>query len=149
LRIARQTVLDHSIYAESRQIDLGVSSAAVEAVVQAHAEGLEVMLSNLVDNALRYTQPGGQVDVMVGMEQDLPFLQVSDNGPGVPEEHRARLFDRFYRPDGNLVWGCGLGLSIVKSVADAHHMTLRLSSNGSSGLVVTALFNHPLTNAAV
>jgi len=68
---------------------------------------------------------------------------------GVAGELLPRLFDRFYRPDGNQVWGCGLGLSIVKSVADAHHMTLKLGSNGSSGLVVTALFNHPLTNAAV
>ena len=107
------------------------------------------MLSNLVDNSLRYTQQGGQVDVRVGLQDGAPFLQVADNGPGVPEENRERLFDRFYRPDGNAVWGCGLGLSIVKSVADAHQIKLELGSNGRRGLVVTARFNHGLTIPSV
>jgi two-component system OmpR family sensor kinase len=140
LKLAQQTVADHAIYADSKRIDLGVSAAAVAQRVHAHAEGLSVMLNNLVDNALRYTQPGGRVDVMVGMEDGAPFLQVADNGPGVPAENRERLFDRFYRPEGNEVWGCGLGLSIVKSVADAHGARIRLDANGERGLVVTVLF---------
>ncbi|MBA5690707.1 ATP-binding protein [Rugamonas apoptosis] len=140
LRIAQQTVADHAIYADSKRIDLGISADAAEVYVHAHGEGLAVMLSNLVDNALRYTHSGGQVDVMVGMAGDVPFLQVADNGPGVPEQNRERLFDRFYRPDGNEVWGCGLGLSIVKSVADAHQVKLMLGTNGIRGLAVTAIF---------
>ncbi|MYM27989.1 two-component sensor histidine kinase [Duganella sp. CY15W] len=144
LKLARQVVADHAIYAESKQIDLGVSAAIDALDISAHQEGLAVMLSNLVDNALRYTQPGGRVDVSVGMEHGRPFLRVADNGPGVPEEGRERLFDRFYRPDGNTVWGCGLGLSIVKSVADAHHALIRLNTNGSRGLMVTASFPHLL-----
>jgi len=149
LRLAQQTVADYSIYADSKQIDLGVSADAVDVCVHAHAEGLGIMLSNLVDNSLRYTQQGGQVDVRVGLQDGAPFLQVADNGPGVPEENRERLFDRFYRPDGNAVWGCGLGLSIVKSVADAHQIKLELGSNGRRGLVVTARFNHGLTIPSV
>ena len=140
LRIARQIVADQAIYADSKHIDLGLGAGAQALSVYAHAEGLSVMLSNLVDNALRYTQPGGRVDVMVGMDGDAPYLQVADNGPGVPAAERERLFDRFYRPDGNEVWGCGLGLSIVKSVADAHRATVRLGANGERGLVVTVLF---------
>ncbi|MRW82703.1 two-component sensor histidine kinase [Pseudoduganella sp. FT26W] len=141
LTIARQVVADHAIYADSRRIDLGVSADARSSRVSAHAEGLAVMLSNLVDNALRYTPQGGRVDVTAGQEHGRPYLRVRDNGPGVPEADRARVFDRFYRPDGNEVWGCGLGLSIVKSVADAHLATLLLESGGDGrGLVVTVFF---------
>ncbi|MRW89925.1 two-component sensor histidine kinase [Duganella sp. FT80W] len=141
LKIARQVVADHTLYADSRRIDLGLSTTLATLPVRGAPDGLAIMLSNLVDNALRYTQPGGQVDVAVGMEDGMPYLQVADNGPGVPEPDRARLFDRFYRPDGNEVWGSGLGLSIVKSVADAHQARLRLGGGRDGrGLTVTAQF---------
>nr|WP_315256814.1 ATP-binding protein [uncultured Duganella sp.] len=140
LKMARLVVADHAVYAESRQISLGVIARDEPVRLHAHAEGLAVMLGNLVDNALRYTQVGGQVEVVVGVAHGQPYLEVADNGPGVPAAGRDRLFDRFYRPDGNEVWGCGLGLSIVKSVADAHQATLALRANGDRGLVVTVLF---------
>jgi len=135
--MARQVVADHSIYAESKAIDLGMVVASHTLVVRAHAEGLQVMLNNLVDNALRYTQLGGQVDVLVGVESGKPYLKVVDNGPGVPELERGRIFDRFYRPDGNAVWGCGLGMSIVKNVVDSHGAEIELTNNPcGTGLVV-------------
>jgi len=137
LALARQVVGDHSILAESRGIDLGVTGGGEPLWVPVHPEGLSVMLSNLVDNAVRYTQAGGQVDVSAGMERGMAYLRVADNGPGVPEAERARLFDRFYRPDGNAVWGCGLGLSIVKNVVEGHGAEIELTSNDGVGLVVT------------
>jgi two-component system OmpR family sensor kinase len=140
LKMARKVVADHAVYAESRQIALGVAAGTDTVCLHAHSEGLAIMLGNLVDNALRYTQVGGRVQVAVGLMHGQPYLEVADNGPGVPAASRDRLFDRFYRPDGNEVWGCGLGLSIVKSVADAHQATLALRANGDSGLVVTVTF---------
>ncbi|MBV8124857.1 MAG: two-component sensor histidine kinase, partial [Paucibacter sp.] len=140
VRIAHQVVSDHLIYADSRQIELNFTTTLTALPLMAHAEGLGVMLNNLFDNALRYTQAGGRVDVLVRTERGCPSVVVADNGPGVPKEGRERLFDRFYRPEGNKVWGSGLGLSIVKSVADAHHASLRLDTNGHSGLMVTAVF---------
>jgi len=148
LRIAQQTVADLAIFAESKDIDLGVCAEAEALSIHAHVEGLSAMLRNLVDNALRYTQPGGQVDVMAGLVDGAPFLQVADNGPGVPEQGRERLFDRFYRPEGHEVWGSGLGLSIVKSVADAHHAQIKLGANGVRGLVVTVIFPVALRSPA-
>jgi two-component system OmpR family sensor kinase len=148
LRIAQQTVADLAIFAESKDIDLGICAEAEALSIHAHMEGLSAMLRNLVDNALRYTQPGGQVDVMIGLVGGAPFLQVADNGPGVPEDGRERLFDRFYRPDGHEVWGSGLGLSIVKSVADAHRAQIKLGVNGVRGLVVTAIFPADLCSPA-
>ncbi|WP_373991743.1 ATP-binding protein [Duganella sp. BuS-21] len=141
-QLARRAVADHALYAGSRQVELVLAAGAdtMATRVHGHQEGLAVMLGNLVDNALRYTQAGGRVTVAAGMEQGSPYLEVADNGPGVPEASRERLFDRFYRPDGNQVWGCGLGLSIVKSVADAHQARLALRANGDRGLVVTVRF---------
>jgi two-component system OmpR family sensor kinase len=138
LALAQTVVSDHAIHAETKGIDLGIADGASSMVAQVHVEGFKVMLSNLVDNALRYTQAGGQVDVAVGSEHGRPCLRVSDNGPGVPPDERARLFDRFYRPDGNALWGCGLGMSIVKNVVDGHGAEIELSSNPhGTGLVVT------------
>lgn len=141
LELAQEVVADHAIHAESKQIDLGmVTTTAVSVVAQVHAEGIMILLGNLVDNAVRYTPNGGQVDVSAGMMGGRPYLRVADNGPGVPEPERSRLFDRFYRPDGNAVWGCGLGMSIVKSVADEHDAAIELAGNaGGRGLVVTLI----------
>ncbi len=140
-QLAQWVVANQSTYAESREIDLGVEADSVAVLIEGDADGLRVLLNNLVDNALRYTQVGGQVDVMSCVEEGHPLLRVQDNGPGVPEPERARLFDRFYRPDGNTVWGCGLGMSIVKNIADFHHADIRLSENvGGIGFMVTLVF---------
>ncbi|MFS2136261.1 ATP-binding protein [Duganella sp. Dugasp56] len=133
-------VADHSALADSRDIDLGVEVSA-SVVVQADRDGLRVLLNNLVDNALRYTQRGGRVDLQSTVEDGRALLRVRDNGPGVAPGHRERLFDRFFRPDGNEVWGCGLGLSIVRNIADHHRAEVRLEqADHGRGLSVTVLF---------
>jgi two-component system OmpR family sensor kinase len=138
--LLQAAVIDHEVMAESFGIDLGVVPGE-RVVVAADPEGLRVLLNNLIDNALRYTQRGGRVDVRAGWREGRAWLQVQDNGPGVPEQHRARLFDRFYRPDGSTVPGCGLGLSIVRNIADHHGASIELAdADWGSGLAVTVLF---------
>jgi len=133
-------VADHSALADSRNIDLGVEAPA-QVVIVADADGLRVLLNNLIDNALRYTQQGGRVDLQTAQENGRPLLRVRDNGPGVPAVHRPRLFDRFFRPDGQDAWGCGLGLSIVRNIADHHQADIVLSEGQDGrGLCVTVLF---------
>lgn len=132
-QLAQRAVADHSTYADSKTIDLGVEARSASVMIEGDAEGLGVLLNNLVDNALRYTQQGGQVDVLAGVVRGRAILQVRDNGPGVPVPARGRLFDRFYRPDGNVVWGCGLGMAIVKNVADAHKAEIALGE-GEAGV---------------
>jgi two-component system, OmpR family, sensor kinase len=90
--------------------------------VRGDAEALATLLSNLVDNALRYTPEGGRVDVGVATEVGRPVLSVRDTGPGIPEADRERVFDRFVRGSvaAGAVRGSGLGLSIVKRIADRH-----------------------------
>lgn len=133
-------VADHGALADSREIDLGVVAPA-QVLVQGDPDGLQVLLNNLVDNALRYTQAGGTVDLQAAQQDGRALLRVRDNGPGVPEQHRVRLFDRFYRPDGNDAWGCGLGLSIVRNIADHHRAEIELAESGEGrGLCVTVRF---------
>lgn len=142
-QLLQTAVMDHSAFADSRAIDLGVEASGTSDVVlvQANKDSLHVLLNNLVDNALRYTQQGGRVDLLASYENGRAVLCVRDNGPGVAESYRARLFDRFYRPDGNEVWGCGLGLSIVRNIADHHRADIYLTdSPAGHGLTVTVVF---------
>jgi two-component system OmpR family sensor kinase len=134
------TVADYAAIADNRGIDLG-AVAPTPVHVQADPDGLRVLLNNLVDNALRYTQPGGRVDVVAELAQGWPVLRVCDDGPGVAPEHRDRLFDRFYRPEGNAVWGAGLGLSIVHNIASNHGARVTLGEGvDGRGLCVTVTF---------
>lgn len=125
------TVADFSPLADSRDIDIGLVQAA-PVTLFAHREGVQLMLNNLVDNALRYTQRGGRVDVGAWEEQGQVVLAVTDDGPGIAEDQRERVFERFYRPEGMEVTGCGLGLSIVRNIAD-HHRARIVLGQGSDG----------------
>jgi two-component system sensor histidine kinase ChvG len=83
---------------------------------------LQQVLENLLDNAVSFSPPGGTVRVTVGREGGFVVIHVSDEGPGFPEEHRSRIFDRFFtfRPGEEKGSHAGLGLSIVKSIAESH-----------------------------
>ena len=104
--------------------------------VTGNRESLGVLLRNLVDNAIRYTPGGGRVEVSMHRSGDEVCLSVSDSGPGIPEAERARVFERFYRSEGSAAGGCGLGLSIVRRVADLHGARMRFDTSPLGGLRV-------------
>ncbi|MEH0069264.1 HAMP domain-containing sensor histidine kinase [Pannonibacter sp. Pt2-lr] len=82
---------------------------------------VEEMLANLLDNAVRYAlKPGGELAVTLAFQPETVRLSVQDDGPGVPEDLRERVFDRFFRRSLEMDNGCGLGLAIVADIADAH-----------------------------
>jgi len=141
--LARETVTELVPLADAGSIDLGVA-ATQPIAVSGDPEALRTLLRNLVDNAVRYTPPGGRVDVSVGGAPEAPRLLVTDDGPGIPVEERVRVFDRFYRRAGTVQPGSGLGLAIVKAIADAHGATLSLGDGPSGkGLAVTVSFPPP------
>jgi two-component system OmpR family sensor kinase len=117
--------------ADRRHIDLGLGHAEPIALL-GDADALRVLLRNLVDNALRYTPDGGRVDVLVRREQAATgmaaVLEVADTGPGIPEPERARVFDRFYRVPGTASSGSGIGLALVRTIAERHGGRVDLGS---------------------
>lgn len=134
--LAAQVVGEYAPLAATRRIDLGLAHADAVSVF-GHDASLRALLANLVDNAVRYTPGGGQVDVTVRHDGDRAVLAVRDTGPGVPAEERERVFDRFYRREGTGVDGSGLGLAIVKAIAERHGATIALEDGpGGKGLVV-------------
>jgi two-component system sensor histidine kinase TctE len=140
-QIARETTTEWVPRAIDRNIDLGFDAGSERAVVEGDALLLREMLTNLLDNAVRYTQPGGQVTVRVGHSAGAPVLAVEDNGPGIPESERARVFERFHRILGSGAEGCGLGLAIVREIAQSHGATVALTPGAQDvGTVVTIVF---------
>ena len=94
-------------------------------------------LANLVDNAVKYTPPGGCIELRVVPASGAVLVTVSDSGPGIPPDLQARVFERFFRADASRsAPGSGLGLSLVQAVAQLHGATIRLANTGS-GLQVT------------
>lgn len=102
------------------------------------------MFYNITDNAIRYTQDGGDVKVFVGKLNGKPYFRVEDNGIGIPESEQQRIFERFYRVDkshSRETGGTGLGLSIVKHGAVLHHAKILLDSEPGKGTKMELLFN--------
>ena len=115
--------------------------ASPNAMVLGQQENLRILISNLIDNAIRYTPNFGQINVSVKSNAHQVVLCVADNGRGIPAEDRKRVLDRFYRREGTEATGSGLGLAIVHNIAVAHHASLKLSDNLTcSGLVVRVTF---------
>jgi two-component system sensor histidine kinase TctE len=116
--LVEQLVERHVDRADKVGIDLGADARA--ASVAGNAGLLEDLLENLVDNALKYAPSGGHVTVRSAMDGPAPYLEVEDDGPGIPEAERSRVRERFYRLPGSTGIGCGLGLAIVDEIARAH-----------------------------
>jgi two-component system, OmpR family, sensor histidine kinase TctE len=126
----------------ARNIDLGF--VLESAIVSGNPLLLAELLNNLVDNALRYTPPGGAVTVHSGSDhRGRPYLSVEDNGVGIPEDARGKVFERFYRMEGTPGDGSGLGLAIVKEVVDRHNGVLSVQSGATSGTRIVATFAAP------
>lgn len=125
----------HLDAASERRLDLGLEAAPVQ--VMGHDWLLRELLSNLVDNAIKYTPEGGTVTLRCGVSAGHAFLEVEDDGPGVPESERGRVLERFYRVQGTAGEGNGLGLAIAQEIARVHHSVLELGSGaGRRGLRV-------------
>lgn len=135
--------------ATGKGIDLGLE--VTPAQVTGHGWLLRELLSNLVDNAIQYTPPGGSVTLRCGLRGSagLAFLQVEDDGPGVPVAEQAQVLRRFYRLPGSAGEGTGLGLAIADEIARAHGAALTLDTSAaatleaghSRGLCVTVVFS--------
>lgn len=138
--LAQQGVAESAPAAAGKGIEVGLAPGAA-APVAGDAVLLAVLLRNLLDNAVRYTPPGGEVEVSVRPVDGGVSLTVVDNGPGIPEAERGQVFERFHRVLGSGEAGSGLGLSIVRRIADLHRAGVSLEAGpGGRGLRVEVSF---------
>jgi two-component system sensor histidine kinase TctE len=144
--VAERIAHSHLDQAIARDIDLGfeLEDAAVEGVPWL----LQEMLANLVDNALAYAPPGSRVTVRSGRRERRPFVEVEDDGPGIPPAEHSRVFDRFYRLPESAPGGCGLGLAIVREIAASHGASVDVGAGGDGrGARFTISFPAPAASA--
>lgn len=131
--------------AEKRDIQLELAPAPSDSEAWCDSEAVSQILSNLLDNAIKYTPPGGRITVGAAAHDGRMELYVRDTGIGIPPEELPRLFERFYRVDkarSRELGGTGLGLSIVKHLVGAHNGYTRVESRLSEGS--TFFFSLPM-----
>jgi two-component system OmpR family sensor kinase len=138
--LARRAVAEMAGVAQAKGVDLGLQQADT-GFVSGQPDALNVLMRNLVDNAIKYTPEGGAVDIAVRAQAGALKLSVADSGPGIAPEERERVFDRFYRIAGSDAQGSGLGLAIIKSIAERHGAKLELGQSARlGGLSATVTF---------
>jgi two-component system, OmpR family, sensor histidine kinase TctE len=126
--------------AERRSIDCNFE--LLSCTVQGQRAMIGEAMNNLLENALLYSPIGSQVTIRCGpiSGEATCFFEVSDQGPGIDEQYRERIFDRFFRPPGSPGSGSGLGLAIVKAVAERNGLSIQLLNAGSTGLRARLIF---------
>lgn len=117
LQVFRRVIEDLMPLADAHQADIGVLA---DHDVQLAVDEVELftLVRNLVDNGIRYSPEGGAIDLAIGLDGDRVVLTCSDAGPGIPPDERTKVLEPFYRTPGSASRGSGLGLSIVKTIAD-------------------------------
>jgi two-component system sensor histidine kinase TctE len=130
--LARLAVRDWVQAALAKQMDIGYEEPPYPVEVEGNVVMLREMLSNLIDNAIRYTPAGGRITVRVRADEsnlDLVHLEVEDTGLGIPPAERTRVVERFYRILGREGDGSGLGLAIVREIVTMHGGTLAIEDH--------------------
>jgi len=130
--LLQNLLAEHFPQAEQQNTHLQFARQA-EPVINGHPLLLGLLVRNLLDNALRYSPAGSAIEIQLNARA----IIIDDNGPGVSAEQLARLGERFWRPPGQAQTGSGLGLSIVKNIAQLHGIRVLFSQSASGGLRVT------------
>lgn len=123
-----RVVSDLRAFAADKQIAVELDLPA-ELKVRADTQALAILARNVLDNAIRYTPKGGHIRVRAQRDEDVVVLSVSDDGPGIPPDLREQVFARFFRVLDGQSSGCGLGLSIVRRIAELHGARVRLQDS--------------------
>jgi two-component system OmpR family sensor kinase len=136
-----RVLLDYSMIAAEQNITITFQPQRGATLLQGNAKSLEVMLSSLLDNAIKYSPSKANIWIYTLRNTNGVTISIIDQGPGIPTEERKKVFERFYRYKGESVQGSGLGLSIVKDIADFHDATISLEDGfDGKGLKVSVFF---------
>lgn len=133
----------------SQAKNISITSKTIDhPTVTGSAPKLAVMIGNLINNAITYTPAHGRVEITLRQDGQQAVLDIADNGIGIPPEVRTRIFDRFYRIPGSNTAGSGLGLSIVRNIADFHKAKIEVFE-GLGGVGATFRIILPVDNNLV
>ncbi len=140
-RIAAEVIAQLAPDAVLKRIEIELIAKDSDYTLFGNTTGLHVLIRNLVDNAIRYTPTGGSINVLITNKTDSITLHVIDNGPGIPDKLRNRVFERFFRILGTNAQGSGLGLAIVEQITKLHKGSIRLDTpTEHTGLHVEVCF---------
>jgi signal transduction histidine kinase len=142
IHLVEQAVEDMRPLAEEKNQNLTLAVGG-PALILADEATLRLALVNVLDNAIKYTPPSGAISVRFGMRGDDFFIEVTDTGPGIPVEHRGRIFDRFYRVErdrSGQAGGTGLGLSIAKWAVETNGGRIELETREKQGCTFRLVF---------
>jgi heavy metal sensor kinase len=140
--ILADTIVFFHVIAESKSITLK-NDIEKDIIIKASPPFIRLIFSNLLNNAIKYTQSGGKIDVVLKRKKDKVVFSVSDNGPGIPEDEQKKIFSRFYRVDKKNESGLGLGLAIVKKACRIHNAGINLESSPGQGSCFIVEFQLP------
>lgn len=130
----------------NKNIELELLAPDSKACIEGNATAIAILIRNLTDNAIRYSPNDSMVTINIEENDKNVFLTVTDNGPGIPEKLRKRVFERFYRVLGNNTTGSGLGLSIVQQIVKLHQGEIKLRTPKSGqGTEFQIIFPKALT----
>lgn len=132
----------------AKNIDLELITPDEPPIILGNSTSIGILIRNLVDNAIRYSPEKSKVTIKIEKDKEYVMLRVIDNGPGIPEELRERVFERFFRVIGNQTTGSGLGLGIVQKISNLHHAKIILATpDNGQGLDFQVIFPKLLQHA--
>jgi len=139
--IASAVTAGHVPEAIRNKLEFEFLASSEPAIVYGDRNGLEELISNLIENSILYSEPGGKVVVKIMVETDRTLLTIEDDGCGIPTNEREKVFERFYRGAATDKPGTGLGLAIVKEIATTHNATTTVASGANGkGTSITISF---------
>lgn len=138
---ATQVIADLVPMARKKNIDIELIAPSKPQMIIGNSTAINILLRNLIDNAIRYSPKGGAVQIIIELDNKFIVLKIIDSGPGIPKELRKQVFERFYRIIGTESSGSGLGLSIVHQIVQIHKAKIRLvTPKSGKGLEVRVIF---------
>jgi signal transduction histidine kinase len=140
-KLVKSCIAGFIVLAEKKGIDLGMVKDD-PAMIEANGASLRILLDNLLDNAIRYSPQGGRIDVSVSVSGKKASVEIADNGPGIPEHLIQHVFERFFRASGQEIEGSGIGLSLVKAIAERESAEIELCNRADgTGLIAKVSFD--------
>jgi signal transduction histidine kinase len=147
--LVKQVIVNLTPLALAKKIDLGLEKNDLSIIIGDY-HSLEIMITNLVDNAIRYTPTSGKIDLFLCNKGSSNILTIEDTGPGISPQDHERVFHRFVRLEGNHNEGIGIGLAMVKRIVDLHKAKIELSApKDHPGLKVALTFAMAKQNKSV